>query len=226
MKSANTYTNLIEQIFTQQEPVWAALKPHYDKLNDILKSNGESVEGNIYAYHGDTQFIPEANFLKKRHTYALFAAANNNIVEIGFNAGHSALLALITNPTLHYTAVDIGEHTYTQPCFDYLQSIFGERVNIIVGDSRQIMPVFYDHKPHLKGEVDSWIIDGGHGLDVALQDVENVVNLSRPGDNLLFDDTDWGGLVWLLKFYELQGVLTPTTTLPASHGHLFYKINK
>ena len=113
-----------------------------------------------------------------------------------------------------------------RPCYEYLRTHFGDRIDLIEGDSRDVLPQLFNLRPNLAGAVEGWIIDGGHGLDVALADIENVVNLAKPGDSMVFDDTDWGPFAWLLKFYELQGVITPATTLPASHGHLFYSINK
>jgi hypothetical protein len=226
MRSATPFLGLINSLAHNAEPVWDQISPIMNQLDDICHSYG-LVEGNIYnLHHTPKSGIPYAPFLAKRQTYALFAAAHDNIVEIGFNAGHSSVLALTVNPNLKYTAVDIGHHPYTQPCFDYLKSIFGDRIDLVIGNSRDIMPKLYQHRPELEGQVEGWIIDGGHGIDIASCDIDNVINLSKQNDSLLFDDTDIQLLSWLVRFYQLQGTLVPLTNLPDSRGHLFYKIEK
>ena len=39
------------------------------------------------------------------------------LLEIGVNAGHSALLALSANPSLAYHGVDLDGHGYTAPAW-------------------------------------------------------------------------------------------------------------
>ena len=38
-----------------------------------------------------------------------------NVMEIGFNSGFSTLLMLISNPNIHISCFDLGEHKYTIP---------------------------------------------------------------------------------------------------------------
>eukprot|EP00966_Prymnesium_polylepis_P302415 6986830-Prymnesium_polylepis.1 len=57
------------------------------------------------------------------------------MLEIGFNGGHSATLALIANPKLDYHAIDLCEHNYTRRCFQLLRFRFPGRVTLTCGDS-------------------------------------------------------------------------------------------
>ena len=61
-------------------------------------------------------------------------------MEIGFNSGFSTLLMLISNPNIHITCYDLGEHKYTIPCYQKLREIFKDRINIIIEDSRETLP--------------------------------------------------------------------------------------
>ena len=79
---------------------------------------------------------------KQLNLYSLGRTAKN-ILEIGFNTGHSALLFLISNPESKLTCFDIVSHKYTMPCFEYLNSLFPGRINLIAGDSTITVPEFY-----------------------------------------------------------------------------------
>lgn len=63
-----------------------------------------------------------------------------SVMEIGFNSGFSTLLMLISNPNIHITCYDLGEHKYTIPCYQKLREIFKDRINIIIEDSRKTLP--------------------------------------------------------------------------------------
>ena len=47
-----------------------------------------------------------------------------NICEIGFNAGHSALNWLSSHPTAHVTAFDLGQHQYSAHAVNFLSQYF------------------------------------------------------------------------------------------------------
>jgi predicted O-methyltransferase YrrM len=84
---------------------------------------------------------------------------NNDVLEIGFNSGFSALLMLLTNENIKITCVDICTHKYTMLCFNKMKDIFGDRINIINGSSEKILPT-------LAGNTYDMIhLDGGHFVD-------------------------------------------------------------
>lgn len=58
-------------------------------------------------------------FLHKLKNISVFLLNKNikHVMEIGFNAGFSALLMLMSNPNVHITCIDNGEHAYVIPCF-------------------------------------------------------------------------------------------------------------
>ena len=79
------------------------------------------------------------------------------ILEIGFNAGHSAFGFLEMFPETVVHSIDLGRHTYTRPCAQKIQSIFGERFKFGVKNSHDITP------DNIIGEnYDMVYIDGDH----------------------------------------------------------------
>jgi predicted O-methyltransferase YrrM len=125
-----------------------------------------------------------------------------NVMEIGFNSGFSTLLMLLTNPNMHITCFDLGEHRYTIPCYEKLKETFGERINIIIGDSTQT----------LKNDTtiyDLIHIDGGHAINVADSDIINSYRLSKTGTILIMDDYDFPHLHHLWDHYIIKYNLKP-----------------
>jgi predicted O-methyltransferase YrrM len=116
------------------------------------------------------------------------------MMEIGFNAGHSAIFMLVANPTLRLTCFDINEHKYTKPCADFVKEIFGDRFTIVYGDST-VTVAQYEHKQ----PYDAAHIDGGHALTVAEKDWKNTYPLVRNGGIIVFDDTQLAHLQHLVQ---------------------------
>lgn len=194
-------SKLIPSFLSEQEPFFSQYKTHLDELNKIIKGIGEPLEGNIFYEHLDphrTQLIEK--FFQKRAALAMFAMAHDNIVEVGFNSGFSALLMLTANPNLKLTSVDICEHQYTEPCFEYLSSVFPGRMTLVKGDSTKVLVDALQDKA-----TTGYIIDGGHGLDVAETDLRNVIQHANPGAVLCFDDSDFIQLRMLLNMYMMSG---------------------
>ncbi len=186
----------------EYEPFYEEYKVHLFELNKIVKSTGEALEGNLFYNHHDTELdnlLPE--FLPKRRLFSMMAVMHDSVVEIGFNAGHSALLLLISNPKLQLTCIDICVHKYTPLCFQYLKRIFGSRIELINANSLLAFPLI---AKKIK-EVDLFIIDGGHGVDVAEADLLNVIQYCRKNSIIVFDDADYPPLRVLLDMYLLTG---------------------
>jgi hypothetical protein len=107
-------------------------------------------------------------------------------LEVGFNSGFSAALLLMACPRLRLTCVDIGEHGYTAPCFKSLAATFPGRVNLIIGDSRAVLPMH----AFFPSRFDLIHIDGCHMPEVAALDVANCARMLAPGALAVMDDTD------------------------------------
>ena len=211
--------------FRKKEPMYDQYLPHLHELLKIIKDVGEPLEGNIFYQHLDPNPGEELveQFLPKRAALSMFAMAHSNIVEVGFNAGFSALLMLMANPKLKLTSVDICEHKYTELCFDYLASVFPGRITLVKGDSTQVLADVLQKNKSLTG----YIIDGGHGLGVAETDLQNVIQYANSKAVLCFDDSDFIDLRLLLNAYMMAGYLTPITDqhcVVQDQTQMFFKI--
>lgn len=81
-----------------------------------------------------------------------------NMLEIGFNAGHSAYMWLTLFPELKLHAIDICQHSYTLYHMEKLKEIFGDRFTYGKGDSRKLNQNFVT-------KFDFVFIDGDHTFE-------------------------------------------------------------
>lgn len=170
-------------------------------LFPIIYESGENLEGNIFTEHNTTRYTDV--FLNKTKNISNVVLNKNikNVMEIGFNSGFSALLMLMSNPNITITCFDLCEHSYTLPCFKKIKETFGDRINIVFGNS--IKTVSDEIKLF-----DVIHIDGGHSTEVARCDIINALRLSKKGTIIIMDDYDFGNLheLWneYVESYDLQ----------------------
>lgn len=194
------------------EPLYDAYRKSLKRINKTtgkFTNKSRQFEGSIFYVNGDnkrhTLYKP---FRSKRVELIRSCLINDVVVEIGVNAGHSALLALTANSNLVYCGVDIGHHGYTVPCASILESTFPNRFFFHKGDSRNIIPVIFDVFPFIKNKSILWIIDGSHDPKIADLDIQNVIAQARNNDTLIFDDIDRIPLHDLIEKYIKQGQVT------------------
>jgi predicted O-methyltransferase YrrM len=157
-------------------------------LLPIIYNCGVLLEGNIFMLHHTTTYTDIYLDKTKNLSNLLLNKNIKNVIEIGFNSGFSALLMLITNPNVHVTCFDLGEHTYVLPCYKKIKETFGDRIDIIIGDSRETLQnITNDY-------CDLIHIDGGHSTDVATSDIINSYRISKKGTILIMDDYDFPNL--------------------------------
>ena len=172
-----------------------------EHLLDIINNSGELLEGNIFMFHHTTSYTDM--FLNKTKNISNMVLNKNikNVMEIGFNSGFSTLLMLITNPNLNINCYDLGEHKYTMPCYEKLKETFGDRINIVIGDSTITLQ-------NVNEQYDLIHIDGGHSTEVAESDIINCYRLSKDKTILIMDDYDFPNLheLWdrFIRIYNLK----------------------
>jgi hypothetical protein len=153
-------------------------------LSEIIKSSGELLEGNVFYEHHSSDFNVNSAFQHKRLNLFYYGKLAVDILEIGFNAGHSALLYLLANPYSKIHFFDLGEHQYSRMCFDYLNHNFPGRLSVTWGDSTVTIPQY----PITL--FDFIHIDGGHTRFIAESDFHNCRSLARSHTLLMIDDYD------------------------------------
>jgi len=163
-------------------------------ISTFLILNGyETVEGNC----GE-------NEEQRKDLIALTSKANINIMEIGFNAGHSSEVFLKNNLTCKVTSFDIGTHDYLIKGKEFIDNNYPNRHTLILGDSTLTIPEFIkNNKDNVK--FDFIFIDGGHSYEVALADMTNCFELAHKDTVVALDDTVFN------KQWELSWNIGPTS---------------
>ena len=198
-----------------------------NKLSEIALSLEDEIMGNIFFARRDARkkiFLNE-HLSRKRRSLVLASFNSKNIMEIGFNAGHSALLLLTANPHVKLTCIDICDHKYTVPCYEFLKSIFGDRINLIKSTSVLAFPLLSSTNI----DMDLYIIDGSHAVEIAEVDLYNVIQYGKKGSIICFDDTHNPVLRALVDVYLFSGKLIPLTDYSGfinNHDQMFFVNNK
>jgi hypothetical protein len=156
---------------------------HFTKLLKIVKVTGEILEENcVYDKNGSKKI---ASFIsKQRNLYSVAKYGGDNIIEIGFNAGHSALIFLIANPKSIIKCFDTCTNKYTKLCFDYLHSVFGYRISLIKGNSKEVYSKFCSNKNKL---YDTFHIDGSKDYNISNIDYFNSRSIANVGSVIIWD---------------------------------------
>jgi predicted O-methyltransferase YrrM len=180
-------------------------------LLPIIQNSNELLEGNIFMVHNTTVYTNIFENKSKNISNLVLNTSVKNVMEIGFNAGFSTLLMLLSNPYIKITCFDLCEHKYTLPCYTKLKETFGDRIHLIGGDSTKTLPLINE-------TYDLIHIDGGHSTEIAESDIINSFRLSKKGTILIMDDYDFDNLhtLWdkYIDLYKLQDLDISTYNSP------------
>ena len=148
---------------------------HYYSLDDYLnKNNCIITEGH------SQQCLKQIELLKKIISNYYI----KNVLEIGFNAGHSAEIFLKNNKQVNLTSFDLGYHDYTLSGKRYIDDTYPNRHTLILGDSLIQVPKYSENK-----KFDIIFIDGGHAYNVAYMDIVNCKKFAHDNTIIIMDDT-------------------------------------
>jgi predicted O-methyltransferase YrrM len=137
----------------------------------------------FYSFEGYSQQLPE----QVKDLIKLTNKPNINVMEIGFNAGHSAEVFLQNNKCLTLTSFDLGRHNYVMTAKEYIDATYPNRHNLILGDSRTTIPIYSKNNKDIKFDI--IFIDGGHNYVIAKADMENCFHLAHKDTIVILDDT-------------------------------------
>jgi predicted O-methyltransferase YrrM len=142
--------------------------------NYFIKNNIKVTEGHVF----DDQKMEIVKILND--------ASPKTIMEIGFNAGHSAELFL-ENSNAYVHSFDFGDHfhQYLKYGKQYINKNYPDRHTLILGDSTIRVPIFAQNNDI---KFDIIFIDGGHSYEVAYADLMNCRKLANKNTIIIMDD--------------------------------------
>jgi hypothetical protein len=190
-------------------------------LNNIVNESNEKLEGNVFYDHNSYKdYKISSSFKNKRYNLFYYSRQAYNILEIGFNAGHSVFLYLISNPTSKIQLFDLGDHSYSRKCFEYLNTEFPGRISIIWGDSTKTVEAF-------KTDIiyDFIHIDGGHTRFVAETDFYNCKRFADNNSLVLIDDTNYEPLFSLFTDITKYKIAEKLKLKFETYTHMLVKYN-
>ena len=123
----------------------------------------------------------ESKILKYIKHYFSDIKKINNVLEIGFLAGHSAEMFLKINKELNITSFDLGTFQSIDIGKQYIDMKYPNRHKLIKGDSKKTILEFIKKQPK---KFDIILIDGGYEYETVVSDITNCKYLAHP-DTLL-----------------------------------------
>lgn len=194
----NIYKNYVNSIKSKtskniEKPSFDIIKPllfFYHKqllkmsVNYISTEDKFAFEGGMSSFNGVSN-TPEEMVSKMKNIFYLAQECDGDVLEVGFNAGNSAIIFLLANPNLHIYAYDICYHSYVEPCVKYLNSIFNNRITLIKGNSQETLSGVKN-----SNNIQIFHMDGCHNESVVKSDMKNLYENAKKGSYLILDDTD------------------------------------
>ena len=122
------------------------------------------------------------------HNFLLANPHVKRVVEIGFNAGLSAAAFLATRDDIEVISFDIGIHDYVIKIKKELDKQFPGRHTLVIGDSKDALPMLNRFFDVTKAPVDVFFVDGDHRAPMPLIDIKNALKWLGPDGTLIVDD--------------------------------------
>eukprot|EP00667_Euglena_gracilis_P007446 EG_transcript_7527 len=135
--------------------------------------------------------VGEVPFEVLSYAEAVRQSGIRKVCEVGFNAGHSAAIALFSNPDATVTSFDMGTLAWSAASVGFLHHTFPDldRLTYIKGNSHHSLP-HYAQLVHQGNATpcDILLVDGDHSYDGAKADFRDGRLVSAPRGFLFADD--------------------------------------
>ena len=117
------------------------------------------------------------------------AARKLRLLQVGFNAGHSAATLLDAGgPDAHLVSFDLGEHPCTTPAEAHVSATYPGQHTLVLGDSQKTLPQWAEDAAAAEKRFDLCFVDGGHSFEVASSDLLNLRAYAHAGTLVVMDD--------------------------------------
>jgi len=154
-------------------------------LNAIMAKHGFPKGSGSYLMDGHRLEYDKSTFEKQDLLYQTVSSFEEcDVLEIGVYAGHSGLIMMLDEDCV-VTGIDPC-FPFTEPCIDYLRSLFGNRYKLIKGLSHEVLPT-------LTQKYDVIHIDGCHDIEYILDELALCKDLLANGGVIVMDDWDGVG---------------------------------
>lgn len=192
-------------------------------IAEILNTIGERVEGNLICDVTSDNLIDDIN-RSKIYNLLKLSEGKSNICEIGVNAGHSLLLMVSVNPSADYLIFDLGGHSYTRPCVEYIKSQYpSTKITEVYGDTKITLRNYLAKN---KTKFDMIHVDGGHDTHTVVNDFIYTEKLLKSKGVVVFDDYNYGNIKEVVDFYESQNVISKyKDDVVDTNLHYIYRFN-
>lgn len=111
----------------------------------------------------------------------------HNIMDIGFNSGHTAVALLSANKKVNVTSFDLGHNNYKFISKKFIDTTFPRRHKLIIGDSVKTIPEY--HKKNMKHKFDLIIIDRTRDFEYTINDITNCKQMVHKKTIIIIVDT-------------------------------------
>jgi len=200
--------------FKEYQSLMITNSKHLAKLHDIIRESGEYPEESIMNIHFNNSY-----FLNTRQVdLYILSKLSSVILNIGFNAGHSTLIMLLSNSNTKILCVDICEHKYTEKCFEYLDSVFPNRIYLLKGESKSMI-----NSQNITQKVDMVNINGSQDSLTMNIDFWLSKSVSTSKAYVIWNNLDHYCGLSFWEGYVQSKVIIPFTLL--STEHLLGQIN-
>lgn len=155
------------------------LERHYTQLESIcchaVVMTRAAVDGNIVS----ERFVRSASLSDRAERLRRLAAQASRCLDIGFNAGHSAVLMLLSSPAVTVLSFDLGIQPYAQQCADYVARSFPGRFEVVWGDTRETLRRRLGTEPDHR--FDLVFIDGGNSAETRRSNMQDCRRVAAVG---------------------------------------------
>lgn len=174
-----------------RESLFSSIWNKFDLLSEFTATHSAGYRGNQWGIANKNRLFYGDSKVKFIFNQLMFAQREGRlpekpvVCEVGFNAGHSAMLFLDALPNAILHEWDLGDMDYTAKNAALFSRIYARRFHYHRGDSAKTVPAFITSHPNHKCDV--LFVDGCKGLHGRLYDVGLFAPLATPL-TLLFGD--------------------------------------